>query len=305
MPVHPALPAAVSGYAVRGPTWQRWVSALPGLRQDLMDEWGLDLDGDSMYGQCALVDPVHTGDGQPAVLKIGWPHWEADHEQLALRHWAGDGAVRLLRADPRRYALLLERADAGRDLNAVPDIEACEIVAALYDRLHVPATPALRLLSDQAARWSRQLRAMPVTAPLPRRLVEQAAALAADLAVDPTCDGRLVHTDLHYDNVLAATREPWLVIDPKPLSGDPHFEVAPLLWNRWDELVATGDVRTAIRTRFHTVVDAASLDESRGRDWVVVRELVNAMWTIAGDEPVRELDNHVTACVSVAKAVQD
>ena len=81
----------------------------------------------------------------------------------------------------------------------------------------------------------------------------------------------MIHGDLHYENVLAGDREPWLVIDPKPMSGDPHYELAPMLWNRWDEAVATGDLRIALRRRFHTLVDAAGLDEDRARDWVVVR----------------------------------
>ena len=76
--------------------------------------------------------------------------------------------------------------------------------------------------------------------------------------------------------MLAADREPWLVIDPKPMSGDPHFEPAPMLWNRWDEVVASGDVRDAVRRRFHTLVDVAGLDEDRARDWVVLREVLNA-----------------------------
>ena len=63
----------------------------------------------------------------------------------------------------------------------------------------------------------------------------------------PRTDARLIHGDLHYENVLAADREPWLVIDPKPMAGDPHYELAPMLWNRWDEVVASGDVRDAVR----------------------------------------------------------
>lgn len=298
------IPGQVLAYGARGADWQRWVDALPGLRRDLLDEWGLDLDGAAMHGQCAIIDPVRTGDGQAAVLKLSWPHWEADHEHLALRHWAGHSAVRLLRADPRRYALLLERADAGRDLNSVPALEACQTVAALYHRIHMPATPALRKLSDQTTRWSRELRAMSANAPLPRRLVGEAAGLAADLGADPACDGRLIHTDLHYGNVLAATREPWLVIDPKPLSGDPHYEVAPLLWNRWGELAATGDVRAAIRTRFHSTVDAALLDEDRARDWVVVRALVNAKEMLNGGGPASSVRDYLTGCVTMAKAVR-
>lgn len=117
--------------------------------------------------------------------------------------------------------------------------------------------------------------------------------------------GTLVHTDLHHENVLHAVgdggeRGPWLVIDPKPMSGDPHYELAPMLFNRWDDVIAGGDVRDAVRRRFHTLVDSAGLDEHRARDWVVVREVINAMWAVEDDD-----HDDVTMHLAVAKAVQD
>jgi streptomycin 6-kinase len=141
-------------------------------------------------------------------------------------------------------------------------------------------------------------------------MVEHAASLATAFAADPATDGTLVHGDLHYENVLAADREPWLVIDPKPLSGDPHHEPAPLLWNRWDEVVASGDVRRTVRRRLDTVVDAAGLDPDRARDWVVVRIVVNAMWCVeAVAARGGRLDDGARAwigrCVAIAKAVVD
>jgi streptomycin 6-kinase len=110
----------------------------------------------------------------------------------------------------------------------------------------------------------------------------------------------MIHTDLHYENVLAGDREPWLAIAPKPVSGDPHHEVAPLLRSRWPEAVATGDVRTAVRRRFHTVVDVAGLDEERTRDWVIVREAHHAMWAVETDDR-----DALTAAIAIIKAVQD
>ena len=118
-----------------------------------------------------------------------------------------------------------------------------------------------------------------------------------------------MHGDLHYANVLAAAREPWLVIDPKPLSGDPHYEPAPLLWNRWDDL-GHGDLRQGIRRRFHTIVDVAALDEDRARDWVIVRMIINAHWTIQEAQRTEQrLDGDdnawLTRCLTVAKAVAE
>jgi streptomycin 6-kinase len=124
---------------------------------------------------------------------------------------------------------------------------------------------------------------------------------------DPASVGRAIHGDLHYDNVLAGEREPWIVIDPKPMSGDPHYEVAPLLWNRWDEIVASGDVRRSIRARFHAVVDTAGLDEARARDWAIVRMVHNALWAIEDDPALSdpETTDSITTAITIAKAVQD
>lgn len=286
--------------AARGSDWAAWVDTLPGLTRGCLTDWGLVPDGDPAHGYCSLVLPVRAPGGAPAVLKVGFPDDESEHEHLALRRWAGDGAVRLLRADPHRRALLLERLH-GENLTALWDIEACEIVAGLYRRIHVPALPQLRTLTSYIRRWTADLTALPRNAPLPRRLVEQAIALGGELAADPASIGAIIHGDLHYENVLAADREPWLVIDPKPMNGDPHYEPAPMLWNRWDDLA--GDIRGGVRRRFSALVDAAGLDEDRARSWVVVRMVHNAMWELTDrGEPDPAW---LTACVAIAKAVQD
>lgn len=302
------LPPGVLAFAARGPAWAAFVERLPGLFRDLTAEWGLVVDGPPTHGFCALVVPVRT-DGAAAMLKIAFPDEESEHEALVLQHWGGRGAARLLRADPHRRALLLERLHT-RDLNDLGDVEACEVVAELYGRLHVPAPPQLRTVASYVDRWTAALAGLPRDAPIPRRLIEQARSLAGDLTADPTDAGRIVHGDLHGENVLAADREPWLVIDPKGMSGDPHYEPAPMLWNRWDEVVAGGHVRDAVRRRFHTVIDAAGLDEDRARDWVVVRMVLNAHWSVEDAQRAhRALDAEdrawITRCISIAKAVQD
>lgn len=291
------LPETFAAYAARGPGWTEFLDRLPVMVRELLDEWQLTADGAPTHGECALVLPVRTAGGRPAVLKVSWPHWEAELEHVALQRWHGVGAVELLRADPHRYALLLERLHP-EDLGDLWDVEACEVVGGLYGRLHVPAPPQLTTLSSCVARWSDGLATLPREAPIPRRLVEQAVSLGRAFATDAATDGRLLHTDLHYANVLAADREPWLAIDPKPLSGDPHYEVAPMLWNRWGELLtASRSVRDGVRLRFHALVDVAGLDEDRARDWVVFRMVVNAMW-----QP--DAADWVTRCVTVAKSVQ-
>lgn len=308
-PLSILIPPGLQEQASLGEDWAAWLDSLPRLAAEVVEEWELRLDGAPTHGYCSLVLPVRTGSGRPGVLKVGFPDDESEHEHLALQHWHGRGSVQLLRADPRRRAMLLERLHP-EDLTGLWDVEACEVVAGLYGRLHVPAPPQLRALTSYVARWGDDLAALPRDAPLPRRLVEQAVSLGRDLVADPASDGTMIHGDLHYENVLAGDREPWLVIDPKPVSGDPHYEPAPMLWNRWEEMVEAGDVRDAVRRRFHTLVDVAELDEDRARDWVVVRMLHNAMWTVRHAERAdRCLDDEeqewLTRCVTLAKAVQE
>ena len=304
MPV--TLPDGVLGMADRGPEWADWVDSLPGMAGDLVDEWGLEPDGIPMHGFVGLVLPVRADDGRTAMLKISFPDDETETEHLALRRWGGRGAAVLLRADPHRRALLLDRLGE-RKLNEIDVDDACEQVALRYRDLHVPASPQFRRLSDVCREWEAQLRTLPRSAPLPNRLVQQALSLARELAEDDATDGTLIHGDLHGDNVLEAPEGKgydgdWVVIDPKPLSGDPHLEPAPMLWNRWDEAVETGDVRDAVRRRFFTIVDTAGLDEDRARAWTVLRLVAFGLQQL--DEPTPESDDLVTTAVTVAKAVQ-
>lgn len=308
---HVIIPGALDAQRILGEDWADWLDRLPRLAAELLEEWELSRDGEQMHGFCSLVLPVRTAEGERAALKVTFDgDDESEHEGLALQRWAGDGAVRLLRADPRRRALLLERLHV-RDLAEAWDLEACEVVAGLYSRLHVPALPQLRTLTSYVERWAADLAALGRPGedhPLPRRHVEQALSLARDLVTDPASTGVLVHGDLHFANVLAADREPWLAIDPKPMNGDPHYEPAPMLWNRWDELA--GDLRNGVRRRLHALVDAAGLDEDRSRDWVVVRMVLNAGWAAqdaraAGRSMTHDEQQWVTRCLTIAKAVQD
>jgi streptomycin 6-kinase len=295
-----AIPAEVRAMAARGPQWERWVDELPTRVGRLTDAWRLRPDGEPAHGNCSLVLPVRTFEGAVAVLKVGFPDAESEHEHLVLQRWGGHGAVRLLSADPHHRGLLLERLHS-TDLTGVAEEHACAIVADLYGRIHIPAMPQLRSLSADIDRWTSELAGLARNAPIPRRLVEQAIALGTDLAADRAVADRVIHTDLHYGNVLAGDREPWLVIDPKPVNGDPHYEIAPMLWNRWDEIA--GDTREGVRRRFWMLVDAAGFDEDRARGWVIVRMVHNAMWALQDLSHTKQA--WLTRCIAVAKAVGD
>lgn len=247
---------------------------------DLVAEWGLRPDGDPIHTVSATLLPVRS-EGTPAVVRVGI---EGDSAHLVLRRWNGDGAV------------LLERLHTD-SLDTLDDVAACEVVAGLYRRLHIPAMPQLRSLSGVLSSWGDGLAALPRSAPIPHRLVEQAVALCRDLATEPA--DHVLHGNLHYGNVLAADRAPWLAISPSPLNGGPAFELAPMLWQRWNEIA--DHVRVGVQRRFYAVIDAAGFDEDRARSWVIVRVVRAAALALDGDHDPTTLTRYVT----LAKAVQD
>lgn len=247
-----------------------WLAGLPALTESCLARWDLTVDGPLMHGVCALVVPVRCPSGDPAVLKVTWPHEEARHEALALSLWDGDGAVRLLANDDDAWALLLERLDSGTTLRHAPIDEALAVVTGMIKRLDRPAPPGVRHMRDNAARWVHELPAEN-DGPVPSELVEQAVAYCRELG--SAAGNHLVNEDLHYDNVLRGDREPWLVIDPKPIAGDREFGLIPLLWNRFDDVEAVGGLAA--------ITEAAGLDLSLARRWTFVRAVDN--WLYGGE----------------------
>ncbi|WP_274912036.1 aminoglycoside phosphotransferase family protein [Streptomyces sp. WZ-12] len=278
--------AFTASYGAHGAAERAWLTTLPALGAEFLDRWALRPDGPARYGMASLVLPVRRPDGTPAALKLQQPREENAGAAASLLAWRGNGIVRLLDHDEASATQLLERLDAGRPLSAVPDdIEALGILAVLMARLvAVPAPAGLRRLADVAAAMVEQTPgAVPALGdPAERRLVRHCAATVAEL-LDEAGD-RLLHWDLHYDNVLAGRREPWLAIDPEPLAGDPGFELLPALHNRWNEVVATGDVRRAVLRRFDLLTEVVGVDRERAVGWTLGRVLQNALWDVEDGE---------------------
>ncbi|HET6292621.1 MAG TPA: aminoglycoside phosphotransferase family protein [Kribbella sp.] len=284
--------------------WVAWLKALPELAATYLERWALTIDGRPLHGAASLVLPVAQEDGTPAMLKLQPLNEENAGEALALRTWNGDGVVRVLQDDQATGTLLLERLHP-RSLNHLPDdVEATRILAELLARLSaVPAPPGLRTLADVAAAMLDDAPALiPLLAdPAEQSLVLRCAARLAELVKEP--GDRLLHWDLHYENVLASDREPWLVIDPKPLAGDPCFELFAALNNRWDDLVATGEPARALRRRFELMLDVVGLDRERAIGWTLARILQNVLWDLEGGghqvEPVQVAIAEVLMTLSV------
>ncbi|ADB29216.1 aminoglycoside/hydroxyurea antibiotic resistance kinase [Kribbella flavida DSM 17836] len=272
----------------------RWLKSLPETANSYLDRWQLTVDGPPLHGGASLVLPVRRSDGVPAMLKLQPLNEENAAEALGLRTWDSNDVVQVLRADDSTATLLLERLQP-RSLSDVPDdVEATRILAELLARLSVVPAPAqVRTLAEVAGEMVADAPELipELSDPAERALVRRCVARVTELLAEP--GDRLLHWDLHYDNVLGSERAPWLVIDPKPLAGDPAFELLPALGNRWDDLIATGDLSGAIRYRFDLMVDVVDLDRDRAVGWTLGRILQNVLWDVEDGE--RRIDRHQLA----------
>ena len=249
-----------------------WFTQLPGIVRELAERWSLRL-GEPYQpgGQCAWVAPVRDDAGRELVLKVGWRHDEAAHEADGLRAWSGHGAVLLheSRTWASTSALLLERCRPGTTLATVlAEPKQDVVVAGLLRRLWI--TPldgcTFRPLQAMCDAWALEFEAK-LTA-FPGALDSGLARAGIDLFRHlPSTAGQrvLLCTDLHAENVLAAEREPWLMIDPKPYVGDQAYDALQHMLNCEDRL-ATDPLGLARR-----MADLLGLEGERVAQWLFAR----------------------------------
>lgn len=278
------IPAAFAADTAKreGDAGAAFVAALPGMLSSYVDSWELAPVGLAMHGYVGLVVPVRRSDGTPAALKVSWrDRWTA-YEAESLRVWAGAGAALLLESDDRpddnAMALLLEWLDPALSLEELPDVDAATVLCAeAVGRLAVPAPEYFPTVAEQeAARWVVELPQLweRFGKPLPERAIAVAVESCREFARDQT--RTLLHGDLHYANVLAGEREPWLAIDPKGFAGEAAYESITVLWNRTDEL--GDDQATGIRRRLAMWSEAAGADPERARRWAQARAVDDVLW---------------------------
>ena len=220
------------------------------------------------------------------VLRLAPPDPETSREVAALRFWDGRGTVRLIRQDPDAAAMLLERIVPGTPASTLPVGESMTVVGTVLRRLAVPAPAwavstaqiAADLVTSLPADWERLGR------PFPRDVLSAAVRTASALSI--TNSTVAVNGDLHADQVLQADREPWLVVDPVLLSGDPEYDLARVLWTRLDEMPDDA----AILGHLDTLVRTADLDDRRALAWARLRTVDYWLWGLSAgltEDPVR------------------
>jgi streptomycin 6-kinase len=250
-----------------------WVASLPDLLDEVAERWQLQVGDPYPDASASLILRANRMDGTQVVLKLQYPHREAEHEAAALALWAGGGAVRLFAHDPDRHALLLEPCEPGTPLLELEQDAALDVLIELLPRLWRPAGSQFISLATEAEHWASTLPHAWERAAHPFEPVLLDAALDAIARLASTQGEQvLLHQDLHTGNVLRAAPEPWLVIDPKPLRGEREFGLAPIV--RGAEL---GHSRDHVLHRLDRLTGELRLDRRRACGWAFVQTLA---WSI-------------------------
>jgi streptomycin 6-kinase len=262
------------------PGRRQWLAQLAETVAALADRWDLGVGAPfEPGGTTAWAAPAHDRLGRDLVLKVGWAHDEAEQEADGLRAWGGDGTVLIHDSCRlgRTRAFLLERCRPGSPLSILPEVEQDQVIAGLLGRLwQAPLSGfTFRPLQDMCRAWVRGFRRRLADAPAGATVIDPGLARAGiELFVTlaaPTHKDVLLCTDLHAGNVLAAQREPWLVIDPKPYLGDPCYDVLQHLLNCQERLAADPAGLA------HRMADLLELDGLRVQQWLFARCVIEGV----------------------------
>lgn len=240
------------------------------MLDEYINRWGLVPDGLLIVTNSGHLLPVQYN-GMPAMLKVAVQEEEKAGAAL-MAWWQGEGAARVLAYDGA--ALLLERAEGGVALAELArngrDEEASQIICAVASKLHTPRSAQPPALVD-LSKWFQGLEA---SATAHGGIFAIARATARELLASPR-DVRVLHGDMHHDNVLDFGQRGWLAIDPKGLVGERGFDYANLFCNP--------DTETAVQPkrfdrRVEIVAEAAGLERRRLLQWILAWSGLSASW---------------------------
>ncbi|MFF5479610.1 aminoglycoside phosphotransferase family protein [Streptomyces sp. NPDC012935] len=223
-------------------------------------------------GRSSLVVLVRRPDGTPAVLKLAPPRARPQSERAALAHWGGMGAVQLLDGPSVEGELLLERLHPDVSVRSLPEAKALLEAAGTLRRLWVepPGDHPFETVAERTGRQADAMRATAATDAEVTPLVDAALVAREELLAGPP-ERRLLHGTFRQSKVLAGERMPWLAVGPDPVVGECAFDLARLVRDRVEDLIASPSGAATTRRRIKRLAESLDVDQERLRGWTLFR----------------------------------
>ncbi|MDF3302644.1 aminoglycoside phosphotransferase family protein [Streptomyces tropicalis] len=255
------------------PDGDDWLEKLPERAQQAVEAGELSVERVQVPGgRSSLVVLVRTADGTPAVLKLAPPRARPESERAALAHWGGRGAVQLLEPSGGEGVLLLERLHPDVSVRSLPEAKALLEAAGTLRRLWVepPEGHAFETVAERTGRQGRAMRAGAEADAEVAPLVDAALAVREELLAGPP-EHRLLHGTFRQSKVLGAERMPWLAVGPDPVVGECAFDLARLVRDRVEDLIASPSGAATTRRRVKRLAESLEVDRERLRGWTLFR----------------------------------
>jgi streptomycin 6-kinase len=266
------------------PSGDDWLEKLPEVAQQAVDLRELTAERVQVPGgRSSLVVLVRRADGTPAVLKLAPRRARPESERAALAHWSGRGAVQLVDAAGGEGVLLLERLHPDVSVRSLPEAKALLEAAGALRRLWVepPADHVFETVSERTGRQAAAMRgASAEVAPLVNTALEAREEL---LAAPP--EVRLLHGTFRQSKVLAGDRVPWLAVGPDPVVGECAFDLARLVRDRVEDLIATPSGASTTRRRVKRLAESLDVDQERLRGWTLFRAVESGVRALRVGRP--------------------
>ncbi|GAA2285160.1 aminoglycoside phosphotransferase family protein [Streptomyces atrovirens] len=257
------------------PEGDDWLERLPETAREAVAQRELTVERVQVPGgRSSLVVLVRTADGTPAVLKLAPRRARPESERAALAHWGGLGAVRLLEpaAGVTEGVLLLERLHPDVSVRSLPEAKALLEAAGTLRRLWVdpPEEHGFETVAERTERQARAMRASAAADPEVAPLVEAALTAREELLAAPP-EHRLLHGTFRQSKVLSGERTPWLAVGPDPVVGEHAFDLARLVRDRVEDLIAQTSGATTTRRRVKRLAESLEVDRERLSGWTLFR----------------------------------
>ncbi|MER6383362.1 aminoglycoside phosphotransferase family protein [Streptomyces sp. NPDC001250] len=280
-------PRLVRALGETAPAGDDWLAQLPAAAEQAVARRELTVERVQVPGgRSSLVVLVRRADGTPAVLKMAPPRARPESERAALAHWGGLGAVQLLEAGAEDGALLLERLHPDVSVRSLPEAKALLEAAGTLRRLWTepPADHVFETVTERTGRQATAMRAGADTQPGVAPLVDAALAAREELVAAPP-EQRLLHGTFRQSKVLAGERMPWLAVGPDPVVGECAFDLARLVRDRVEDLIAAPSGAGAVRRRIKRLSESLEVDQDRLRAWTLFRAVESGVRALRVGRP--------------------
>ncbi|MFB7502913.1 aminoglycoside phosphotransferase family protein [Streptomyces broussonetiae] len=280
-------PRLVRALGETAPDGDAWLAQLPRAAEQAVAERELTVERVQVPGgRSSLVVLVRRADGTPAVLKLAPPRARPAGERAALAHWGGLGAVQLLETGGEEGVLLLERLHPDVSVRSLPEAKALLEAAGTLRRLWAepPAEHVFETVVERTGRQAAAMRAGADADPQVAPLVDAALAAREALVAAPP-EHRLLHGTFRQSKVLAGERMPWLAVGPDPVVGECAFDLARLVRDRVEDLIASPSGAAIVRRRIKRLAESLEVDQERLRGWTLFRAVESGVRALRVGRP--------------------